>query len=59
MDFDEIFRIALRLYKGQLINMGVIWITMLTLQIWNLGNMEVMSCLGQGSLHTLSALVRN
>ena len=36
---------------------GVIWITMLTLQIENSGNMGVISCLGQGDLYSLSALV--
>ena len=35
---------------------GVIWITMLTLQIGNPVNMGVMSSFGRG-LHTLSALV--
>ena len=54
MDIDEIFRIALQYYKERL---GVIWITMLTLQIGNPGNMGVLSCLGQGGLHSLSALV--
>ena len=30
---------------------------MLTLQIRNLGNMELMSCLGQGSLRSVSVIV--
>ena len=47
---------------GQLCNdtrlsFGVIGITMLALQIGKLGNMGVMSCLSQGGLHSLSALV--
>ena len=37
--------------------LGLIWITMLTLQIRNLGNVGVMSCVGQGGLRALSALV--
>ena len=35
----------------------VIWITMLTVQIGNLSNMGVMSCLVQGGLRSLNALV--
>ena len=35
----------------------MIWITMLTLQIGNPGNMGVMSCFGQGIVHALNALV--
>ena len=35
----------------------MIWITMLTLQIGNPGNIGTISCLG-GGLHSLSALVR-
>ena len=37
---------------------GVIWITMLTLQIGNPGNIGVMSCLS-GGLHSLSVLVQS
>ena len=37
---------------------GVICITMLTLQIGNLDNMRVMTCVGQGGLCSLSALVQ-
>ena len=49
-DFDEIFRI-----QGTTDQIwGVIWITMLTLQISNMG---VMSYLGQEYLCSLSALV--
>ena len=58
LDFDETFRIGLQWYKEQLINFRVIWITctMLSLQIMNLGNTEVVSCLVR-DLHSLSALV--
>ena len=60
VDFDEIFRISLHWYKEQIDqNFGVTWITMLTLQIGNAGNMGVMSCLGQGGLCYLSALCTN
>ena len=38
-------------------NLGVIWITMLTVQIINSGNMGLMSCLDQGDLPCLNALV--
>ena len=50
-DFDEIFRKALQWYKEQLIKyLG--WPGS-----WNPGNMVALSCLGQGGLCSLSALV--
>ena len=56
--FDVIFRIALQWHKEQFIKfLGVIWITMLTLQIGIKGNMGVMGCCGQGNLRSLNALV--
>ena len=36
---------------------GVMWITKLTLQIGNLGNIVIMSCLGQIDLRSLGVLV--
>ena len=53
-DFNKIFRIALS-YKEQLIkSFRVFWTT---LQIGNVGNMGIMSCLGQGGLCSLSVFV--
>ena len=47
-------------HNGTRNNWLIFWfvqITMLTPQTGNLGNMEVMSCLDQGGLRSLSALV--